>query len=119
MLLSSAHFGDRNYTDLNAQLSKRYDLWVIKPVTSDRCHSALVLLWYDFERMDRTPKLQRTWPRQDGKQRENLSIALRKFIPGFNRVAQYFKPLNNCRSWAVRKHLGTHLRPTALSLDRV
>jgi hypothetical protein len=32
-----------------------------------------------------------------------LSIALRNFIPGFNRVAQYFKPLNNCRSWAVAK----------------
>jgi hypothetical protein len=30
-----------------------------------------------------------------------LNIALQKFIPGFNMAAQYFKQLNNCRSWAV------------------
>jgi methylated-DNA-protein-cysteine methyltransferase-like protein len=36
------------------------------------------------------------------------SIALRKFVPGFDRLAQYFKQLDNCRNWA------THTRTTLL-----
>jgi len=60
MLLSPVHFGDRSYTDMTTQLSKFRGYRVTKPVTSDLCRSSLVLLWYDFERTDRTPHVNRT-----------------------------------------------------------